>query len=151
MNLERYISFDIQDLRLIDTYQFLSASLKKLVKNLSRDAYRHVTKHLGTSDLLFAEGIFPYQWFNSFENVDLTDLPWQEAFYSEMNQDGLTVEEYSRAREVWSAFNCHTFKDYHDFYMQTNVILLADVFENFEMSPWPITVLIPLITLQLRH
>ena len=48
-----------------------------------------------------------------------------------MNEEGITEDEYSRAREVWSTFNCHTFEDYHDFCMQTDVILSADVFENF--------------------
>jgi hypothetical protein len=48
-----------------------------------------------------------------------------------LNEDGITEEEYARARDVWTTFNCQNFKDYHDLYLKTDVILLADVFENF--------------------
>ena len=80
---------------------------------------------------MFAKGIFPYEWFDSFQKLDCTELPPREAFYSEMNEEGITEEEYVRAQKVWTTFQCQTFKDYHDFYMKTDVILLADVFENF--------------------
>jgi hypothetical protein len=131
LNLERYVSFEIQHLRFIDSYQFLSASLEKLVKSLARDSFRHVRKHLGSNDLLFAKGIFPYEWFDSFEKFDALKLPPREAFYSEMNEECITDEEYARAQTVWTTFNCQNFKDYHDLYLKTDVLLLADVFENF--------------------
>ena len=35
------------------------------------------------------------------------------------------------AQLVWKKFNCNTFKDYHDLYMKTYILLLTDVFENF--------------------
>ena len=131
LNLEKYVSFEIQHLRFIDSCQFLNASLEKLVNSLKRDAFQHVEKHLGCNDLLFAKGIFPYEWFDSFEKFNTTELPPKEAFYSEMNEECITDEEYARAQNVWTAFNCQTFQDYHDLYLKMDVLLLADVFENF--------------------
>jgi len=131
LNLERYVSFEIQHLRFIDSCQFLNASLKKLVNSLGRDLFHHVTKHLGSNDLLFAKGVFPYEWFDSLDKFDATELPPKEAFFSEMNEEGITDEEYARARAVWTAFDCRTFKDYHDLYLKTDVLLLADVYEHF--------------------
>ncbi len=131
LNLERYVSFEIQYLRFIDSYQFLSASLDKLVKNLPKESLRHARRYLGDNDLLFRKGIFPYEWFDSFEKFAATDLPPKDSFYSEMNEEGITDDEYERARAVWTAFDCRTFQNYHDLYLKTDVVLLADVFENF--------------------
>jgi hypothetical protein len=57
------------------SYQFLNASLEKLVKNLTNDSFRHIRKHLRCNDLLFAKGIFPYDWFDSFKKLDCAELP----------------------------------------------------------------------------
>ena len=131
VTMEKYISFNIQHLRFIDSCQFLNASLEKLVNSLARDAFRHVNRYLGNDPLLFAKGIFPYEWFDSFEKFDCTELPTKEKFFSRLNDEGITEEEYERAKKVWTLFDCHTFKDYHDLYLKTDVLLLADVFENF--------------------
>jgi hypothetical protein len=48
-----------------------------------------------------------------------------------LNEEGITEEEYAHARDVWTTFNCQKFKDYHDLYLKSDVVLLADVFENF--------------------
>ena len=131
LNLEKYVCFSFQDLRFIDSFQFLGASLDKLVNNLPRGSLQHARKHLGENDLLYVKGIFPYEWFDSFDKFELTELPPEDAFYSNLNEEGIKDEEYERAQEVWTTFNCENFKDYHDLYLKTDVILLADVFENF--------------------
>jgi hypothetical protein len=131
LNLEKYVTFEFQYLRFIDSCQFLNASLDKLVKNLPRESLRHARKHLGDNDLLYAKGIFPYEWFDTFNKFDDAELPPRDSFYSNLNEEGITEEEYARARNVWTTFECQKFKDYHDLYLKTDVILLADVFENF--------------------
>jgi hypothetical protein len=40
-------------------------------------------------------------------------------------------EEYEHAQKVWEAFNCKTFRDYHNLYKTANVLQLADIFESF--------------------
>ena len=46
-------------------------------------------------------------------------------------QSELTEEEYRHALRVCVEMKCKRFKDYHEIYLQCDVLLLADIFENF--------------------
>ena len=58
----------------------------------------------------------------------------QDKFYSGLSQEGITDDDYQHAQEVWTTFDCQTIGDYHDLYLRTDVLLLADVFENFRRT-----------------
>ena len=60
-----------------------------------------------------------------------TQLPDKETFYSELNKEGITNEDYVHARKVWDVFKIKDLGEYHDLYVQSDTILLAEVFENF--------------------
>ena len=68
---------------------------------------------------------------DGWERFEETRLPGKEKFYSSLNDENITDEEYEHAQAVWRAFGCETLGDYHDLYVKTDVALLADVFENF--------------------
>ena len=69
---------------------------------------------------------------NSWERFDETSLPDIEAFYSSLNMENITDVDYRHAKRVFK--NLHNNKnlvDYHDLYVQSDTLLLADVFKNF--------------------
>ena len=68
---------------------------------------------------------------DSWERFSETRLSDKEKFYSKLNDEHITDEEYAHAQRVWEAFGCKTLGDCHDLYVRTDVALLADVFENF--------------------
>ena len=67
---------------------------------------------------------------NSSEKLKETKLPPREAFYSRLNDEGISDEDYEHARKVWGTFEMKNL-DYHNLYNQVDVLLFADVFENF--------------------
>ena len=71
---------------------------------------------------------------DSFKKFDQTELPTKEQFYSVLNDQHITNEEYNHARKVWEAFDIKTMDEYHDLYLESNVLLLADVFESFRKT-----------------
>ncbi|PKY57580.1 hypothetical protein RhiirA4_478738, partial [Rhizophagus irregularis] len=81
--------------------------------------------------LLFRKGIFPYDWTNAWEKFDRTSLPPRKDFYSLLSQQNISKEDYEHAQKVWKIFEMKNFGEYHDLYLETDVLLLADVFMNY--------------------
>ena len=52
-------------------------------------------------------------------------------FYSHLNLEGITDEDYNYAQKVWDVFKIINLGEYHDLYVQSDTLLFADVFENF--------------------
>ena len=77
------------------------------------------------------KGFFPYDWFDNLDKLDNKELPPREDFYNGLENKELSKDDYAHALNVWKTFKCTTFKDYHDLYMKTDVLLLGDVFEIF--------------------
>ena len=68
---------------------------------------------------------------NSLKKLKETKLPPKEAFYSRLNDEGISDENYTHAQKVSETFEMKTLEDYHNLYNRVDVLLLADVFENF--------------------
>ena len=68
---------------------------------------------------------------DSWERFDETSLPEKEAFYSNLNREDITDTNYIHANKVFQKFKLKHLGVYYDLYVQSNTLLLADVFENF--------------------
>ena len=62
------------------------------------------------------------------------ELPTKEQFYSTLNDQHITNDGYDHAKKVWKAFKIKTMSEYHDLYLGSNVLLLADVFKSFRKT-----------------
>ena len=130
-NMEKYITFSVGGLRFIDSLNFLQGSLDSLVSVTPKESLKITSNISKGSDLLYKKGIYPYEYMDSWGRFSETKLPDKEKFYSKLNDEHITDEEYAHAQAVWETFECKTLGDYHDLYVKTDVALLADVFENF--------------------
>jgi hypothetical protein len=120
-------------LRFIDSFRFMASSLEVLSNNLTNEQCSVLaSKYSGKQfELLRRKGVYPYDYMDSVARFKETSLPPKEAFYSKLNDSGISDEDYEHAQAVWKAFGCKTLRDYHDLYNVSDVLLLADVFENF--------------------
>ena len=122
-----------REIRFIDSFKFMASSLDRLVANLDESALQCVQRLFSGEqfDLVRRKGVYPYDYVDSITKLSETKLPPQEHFYSELNHSHISDEGFEHARKVWNLFQMKTMRDYHDLYLKTDVLLLADVFENF--------------------
>ena len=120
-------------IKFIDSFRFMGTSLSKLVNNLPETAFQNVGKYYTKEklDLIKRKGVYPYEYMDSIERFKETMLPLKESFYSSLSDEHISDEDYEHAKKVWDAFEMKSLEDYHELYNKTDVLLLADVFENF--------------------
>ena len=82
--------------------------------------------------MLLRKGVYPYEYMDRWEKFNETSIPDKEAFYSKLNKEVITDEHYAHAQKVWKVFEIKNLGEYHDFYVQSDTLLLADVSENFQ-------------------
>ena len=135
-NMEKYMAFMLGNhLTFIDSFQFMSSSLEKLVSNLPKESFKYTSQlYMGKElDLMTRKGVYPYDFMDSFDKFN-TGLPAKEDFYSIMNDEHITDDDYKHAQTVWKTFKLDNMGEYHNLYLKTDVLLLADVFENFRKT-----------------
>ena len=120
----------------LDSFQFMSSSLDRLSANLPKDKFKYTSEVFKKEklELMTQKGVHPYDYMDSFERFNETQLPSKDDFFSQLTQDAITDEQYCHATKVWGTFN----------------LLLADVFENFR-SPFAVLQLRPMSLLYITR
>ena len=103
---------------------------KDLIKRfVSMDEFRN--KDLNKFILLLRKGVYPCEYIDNWERFNETSLPSKEPFYSNLNMENIDNIDYRRGNSVFLRFILKNLGEYHDLYVQSDTLLLADVFENF--------------------
>ena len=95
-----------------NTYEFCNGDINKFVS-------------------LIRKGVYPYEYKDNWERFDETSLPHKKAFYSEFRLKDITDKEYTHAQKVFDELKLKNLGDYHDLYVQSDTLLVPDIFENF--------------------
>ena len=119
------------EIRFLDSFKFTIKSLDGLVGGLKSDQFHTLEKEMGTDELLKKKGVFPYDFMTGFDKLGENKLPYKKEFHRKLNNTDISNEDYKHAQNVWKTFECKTMRDYHDLYLKTDVMLLADVMENY--------------------
>ena len=151
-NTENYISFSVKvavdkfidkagnekskeiELRFIDSFKFMSSSLDSLVNNLAKGGHEFwgfKKRSPKQKELLIRKGVYPYEYMDSWDKFEEKQLPSKDEFYSKLNMSGISEKDHSHACKVWNEFGLKNMGDYHDLYLETDVILLTNAFESF--------------------
>ena len=153
-NKEKYISFNVKinvklsgvsnedgkevrkniQLRFIDSCRFMASSLDKLASNLDDDQCKHLREFYKEEEvfrLMRRKVVYPCKYIDGWKKFEETSLLPKDAFYSRLNMKGISDQDYEHAQQVWNTMEKKTLGCYHNTYLKTDVLLLADVFETF--------------------
>ena len=140
-SFEKFMTFSFCGLKFIDSFLFMSSSLDNLTESLktnNADKYENfifMKQHFKeNAELMIRKGVYCYEYAQNKEVFLLKGLPEKKHFYSQLKNAEITNEEYSYAQLVYNTMGCKNFGDYHDLYLKTDVLLLADIFQNFRCS-----------------
>ena len=105
-NMEKYMAFMLGNhLTFIDSFQFMSSSLERLVSNLPLESLKYTSKKFKGEKLniMSKKGVYPYDYMDSFDKFN-EKLPSKEEFYSVLNDQHILDEDYEHAKKVWNTF-----------------------------------------------
>ena len=105
----------------------IDKELKKRFNNTFKFSNNDINKFI----LLLRKGVYPYEYMDDWERFNETTLYEKEKFYSNLNMKGITDEDYIHGKRVCKDFEIKNLGEYHDLYLKSDILLLADVFENF--------------------
>ena len=103
---------------------------KELIKRFT-STYEFCNRNLNKFILLLRKGVYPYEYMDNWETVDQTSLPNKESFYSNLNMENIDDNDYRHGNNVFKRFKLKNLGECHDFYVQSDTLLLADVLKNF--------------------
>ena len=120
-------------IRFIDTCQFLSSSLDTLVQNLQPDDFKVMKDRFNPTEmeLLTRKLAYPYDYMDSWPRFKETSLPKQDDYFNILTDSNISDDDYAQALKVFDVLGLQNLGQLHDLYVETDVRLLADVFEKF--------------------
>ena len=81
--------------------------------------------------LMIRKSVYPYEYIDGWKKFEETSLPPKDAFYSRLNMKDISDQDHEHEQQVWNTMEKKILGCYHDTYLKTDVLLLADVFETF--------------------
>jgi hypothetical protein len=111
----------VRNSTLPELFPNLHDNFKKKWKNLPPEAFEMLTR----------KGVYPYSYMDSPDKFAETSLPPKEKFYNDLSKKDISDEDFAFIHKLWDTFQLKNLGELHDLYMETDTLLLADVFENY--------------------
>ena len=104
-------------------------AIKDLIKKFPT-TYNFCKGDINKFVTLLRKGLYPYEYMDSWKKFNETSLPSKKDFDSELILEDISDSDYEHAKKAFKKY-CKNMGDYHDFCIQTDTLLLPDVYENF--------------------
>ena len=106
---------------------------KELIERFA-STFKFCNNDLNKFVMLLRKGVYPYEYLDGWDKLNETSIPNKESFYSNLIMENITETDYIHANNVFKTFKLNNLGDYHDLYVQSDTLLLADVFGNFRKA-----------------
>ena len=106
---------------------------KELIERFA-NTYKFCDNDLNKFIMLSRKGVYPYEYIDGWDKFNEKIMPSKELFYSNLTLENIIETDYAHANNLFKKFNINNLGEYHDLYVRSDTLLLADVFENFRQS-----------------
>ena len=106
---------------------------KELIERFA-STYKFCNNDLNKFVTLLRKGVYPYEYMDGWDKFKETSISSKESFSSNLTMENITETDYRHSNNVFKTFKLNNLGDYHDLYVQSDTLLLADVFENFRKA-----------------
>ena len=106
---------------------------KELLERFA-NTYKFCNNDLDKFVMLLRKGVYPYEYIDEWDKFNEKVLPGKDSFYSNLTLENISEIDYAHANNVFKKFNINNLGEYHDLYVRSDILLLADIFENFRQS-----------------
>ena len=112
--------------------EFYSKNLNaKIKKEIPFNTFKFSNNDINKFILLFRKGVYSYEYMSGWKKFNDTTLPYKEEFYSSLNLEDFTDVDHMHAKRFCKVFEIKYLGEYHDLYLKSDLLLLANVFQNF--------------------
>ena len=111
----------VENSKLVDLFPNLYENFKKKWRELPEKAFEMLTR----------KGVYPYAYIDSMERFKETQLPSKKEFFNDLSKKDISDEDFEFVHQLWETFNLKNLGELHDLYMETDTLLLADVFQSY--------------------
>ena len=98
------------------------------------NTYKFCDNDLDEFIMLLRKGVYPYEYIDEWDKFHEKVLPGKESFYSNLTLKNISEIDYAHANNVFKKFNINNLGEYHDLYVKSDTLLLADIFKNFRQT-----------------
>ena len=94
------------------------------------NAYKFLNNYINKFIFLLGKSTYPYKYMESSKTFDETSLPDKKAFYCKLFQEEITDKDYTNAQKLFKEIKLKNLGEYHDLYVQSDTLLLVDMFQS---------------------
>ena len=98
------------------------------------NTYKFCDNDLDKFIMLLRKGVYPYEYINEWDKFNEKVLPGKDSFYNNLTLENISETDYAHANNVFKKFNINNLGEYHDLYVRSDTLLLADIVEYFRQS-----------------
>ena len=115
----------------VDCKKEYKKDINNKLKERSSNVYEFCGYDMNKFVSLLRKGVYPCEYMDEWNKFNEKELPVKKSFYSNLTMEDISDTYYKHANNVFKNFNLNNLGDYHDLYVKSDTLLLADIFENF--------------------
>ena len=121
-------------LKCIDCEKEYEKEFNKELLERFANTYKFCDNDLNKFIMLLRKGVYRNEYMDEWNKFNEKVLTSKESFYSNLTLEDITKTDYAHENNVFKKFNINNLGEYHDLYVRSDTLLLADIFENFRQS-----------------